>query len=126
VLTQDSLGPNGNGGWFTMNDGTVLNIEWIDIGPDNTVVMDLRGRTAWRQAWLEGTFSAGCDSPGRDPYHAHWPGLLEAPLSLDGPPPCMTLSGRAVTSQSRRFADSRAAFRVDERATFSVGLEHIE
>jgi len=72
------------------------------------------------------TGAAMCDSPGRDPYHAHWGGLLEAPLSLDGPPPCMTLSGRAATSQSQRFADSRATLRVDERASFSVGFEHIE
>jgi len=185
ILTQDSLGPNGCGGWLTMRDGTVLSIEWMDIGPDNAVVMDLRGRDAWRQAWLEGTFSAGrdsisngtmdywgqsartvasvtgqrtqdsgwpvgleadqvrggtvsetsgrrdagvamCDSPGGDPYHAHWPGLLEAPLSLNGPPPCMTLSGRAVPSQSRRFADSRAALPIDERASFSVGFERIK
>ena len=62
VLTQDSLGAAGNGGWLAMNDGTVLSIEWMDIGADNTVVMDLRGRTAWRQAWLEATFSADRDS----------------------------------------------------------------
>jgi len=62
VLTQNSLGPGGNGGWLAMNDGGVLSIEWIDIGADNTVVMDLRGRTAWRQAWLEATFSTDRDS----------------------------------------------------------------
>ncbi|MBN2132026.1 MAG: hypothetical protein JW741_21170 [Sedimentisphaerales bacterium] len=62
VLTQDSLGPNGNGGWLAMNDGAVLTIEWMDTGADNTVVMDLHDRTTRRQAWLEATFSAGRDS----------------------------------------------------------------
>jgi hypothetical protein len=58
TFTQDSLGLGARDGCLTMSDGTVLALEWMDIGPDHTVAIDLRGRTTWRQVWLEGTFTA--------------------------------------------------------------------
>jgi len=60
LMLADGLpGPKDDGGRLTMKDGTVLTVEWIDIGPDNTVAIDLRGRATWRQVWFEGTFTPG-------------------------------------------------------------------
>jgi hypothetical protein len=58
TLTEDLVSHNAAGGWLIMNDGVVLTVAWMEIGPDNAVAIDLRSRAAWRQVWLEGTFTA--------------------------------------------------------------------
>lgn len=58
VLSYDFTGRDGRDGRLTLNDGTVLDVEWVTIEPRNTIMIELSARTQWLEAWFEGTLSA--------------------------------------------------------------------
>jgi len=58
VLIYNFTGTEGEDGWMTLEDGTVLYIDWVHIDPSNNLMIELYSRTAWMEAWFEGTITA--------------------------------------------------------------------
>lgn len=71
VLVYDFTGRHGHDGRFTMDDGTILAVEWVGISPTNTIDIELHSETPWLEAWFEGTISASRDSIADGTLH-YW------------------------------------------------------